>query len=356
MPGQCRWASTSFEGFLPRSSRRSSAPSSLWRAAQGSQGRQGTLADDAGRPCVPGESRCCARRSLRSTLLRTCVCASTPRTATAASCTPTHDQQPAFGRTPCRGGSQLRKAGAHCVAPSDMIDGRVRAIKKGLVDAGFGNKVTPWRTARQVRKQPLRSLPVSAVPVQMKLQMKLQNRIRRLTLLSPFELVEMLWSLRRRLATGVLQLPPTARGLARRAIVRDASEGADVIMVKPTLPYLDIVAEARDLAPDHPLACYQVSGEFSMIHAGAKAGVYELRRMAEESVQSMVLRRRQHHPLLLYSRVSRRKYTYSLAAALADRCHRLEETLAEVRADLSILALCVYCSGSTSRPCCKAAN
>ena len=84
------------------------------------------------------------------------------------------------------------------------------------------------------------------------------------------------------------QLPPTARGLARRAIVRDATEGADVLMVKPTLPYLDIVSEARDLAPDHPLACYQVSGEFAMIHAGAKAGVYELRRMAEESVQSMV--------------------------------------------------------------------
>lgn len=61
-----------------------------------------------------------------------------------------------------------------------------------------------------------------------------------------------------------------------------------MLMVKPTLPYLDIVTEARDLAPDHPLACYQVSGEFAMIHAGAKAGVYELRRMAEESVQSMV--------------------------------------------------------------------
>lgn len=61
-----------------------------------------------------------------------------------------------------------------------------------------------------------------------------------------------------------------------------------MIMVKPTLPYLDILAEARELVPDHPLACYQVSGEFAMIHAGAKAGVYELRRMAEESVQSMV--------------------------------------------------------------------
>lgn len=59
-------------------------------------------------------------------------------------------------------------------------------------------------------------------------------------------------------------------------------------MVKPTLPYLDILSEARDLAPDHPLACYQVSGEFAMIHAGARAGVYDLRRMAEETAISMV--------------------------------------------------------------------
>lgn len=60
-------------------------------------------------------------------------------------------------------------------------------------------------------------------------------------------------------------------------------------MVKPTLPYLDILSEARrELCPDLPLACYQVSGEFAMIHAGAKAGVYELRRMAEEMAESMV--------------------------------------------------------------------
>lgn len=85
------------------------------------------------------------------------------------------------------------------------------------------------------------------------------------------------------------QLPPSARGLARRAIVRDVKEGADIIMVKPTILYLDILSEARkELCPDLPLACYQVSGEFAMIHAGAKAGVYELRRMAEETAESMV--------------------------------------------------------------------
>lgn len=84
------------------------------------------------------------------------------------------------------------------------------------------------------------------------------------------------------------QLPPSARGLARRAIIRDANEGADIIMVKPALPYLDILSEARkELCPDLPLACYQVSGEFAMIHAGARAGVYDIQKMAVETAESM---------------------------------------------------------------------
>lgn len=59
-------------------------------------------------------------------------------------------------------------------------------------------------------------------------------------------------------------------------------------MVKPALPYLDIIADAAQLAPDHPLACYQVSGEFAMVHAGAAAGVYDLQTMAFETVDSMI--------------------------------------------------------------------
>jgi hypothetical protein len=59
-------------------------------------------------------------------------------------------------------------------------------------------------------------------------------------------------------------------------------------MVKPAMPYLDIIADAAQLTPDHPIACYQVSGEFAMIHAGAAAGVYDLKTMAFESVESMV--------------------------------------------------------------------
>jgi porphobilinogen synthase len=59
-------------------------------------------------------------------------------------------------------------------------------------------------------------------------------------------------------------------------------------MVKPALPYLDIIADAAQITQDHPLACYQVSGEFAMIHAGAAAGVYALRTMAFEAVDSMI--------------------------------------------------------------------
>lgn len=59
-------------------------------------------------------------------------------------------------------------------------------------------------------------------------------------------------------------------------------------MVKPGLPYLDIIADAAELAPDHPLAVYQVSGEYAMVVAGANAGVYDLRTMAFETSESLV--------------------------------------------------------------------
>ena len=69
---------------------------------------------------------------------------------------------------------------------------------------------------------------------------------------------------------------------------RDVNEGADIIMVKPALPYLDVIADASALAPDHPIACYQVSGEYAMVVAGAKAGIYDLKDMAFETTESMV--------------------------------------------------------------------
>jgi len=150
------------------------------------------------------------------------------------------------------------KAGAHCVAPSDMMDGRVKAIKRALIDANLGSKCTLMSYSAKFASAlygPFRDAAGSAP--------SFGDR-------------------------KCYQLPPTARGLARRAIKRDIVEGADIIMVKPALPYLDIISDAAELAPDHPLACYQVSGEFAMVHAGAAAGVYDLRTMAFETTESMV--------------------------------------------------------------------
>ncbi|CAA7259042.1 unnamed protein product [Cyclocybe aegerita] len=150
------------------------------------------------------------------------------------------------------------RAGAHCVAPSDMMDGRIKGIKRGLMDAGFGNKCLLMSYSAKFASSlygPFRDAAGSAP--------SFGNR-------------------------KCYQLPPTGRGLARRAIQRDANEGADIIMVKPAMPYLDIIADAAQLTPDHPIACYQVSGEFAMIHAGARAGVYDLKPMAFESVEGMV--------------------------------------------------------------------
>ncbi|KAL9126253.1 MAG: hypothetical protein Q9217_004666 [Psora testacea] len=150
------------------------------------------------------------------------------------------------------------EAGAHCVAPSDMNDGRIRAIKLKLIEAGIAHQV-----------------------VLMSYSAKFSG-----CLYGPF-----------RDAAGscpsfgdrkCYQLPPGGRGLARRAITRDIQEGADIIMVKPASSYLDIISDAKELGKDLPVAAYQVSGEFAMIHAGAKAGVFDLKTMAFESTEGIL--------------------------------------------------------------------
>lgn len=149
-------------------------------------------------------------------------------------------------------------AGAHCVAPSDMNDGRIRAIKLRLIESGLAHRV-----------------------VLMSYSAKFSG-----CLYGPF-----------RDAAGscpsfgdrkCYQLPPGGRGLARRAIQRDINEGADIIMIKPAGQYLDIISDAKELGKDMPIAAYQVSGEFAMIHAGAKAGVFDLKTMAFESTEGIL--------------------------------------------------------------------
>lgn len=150
------------------------------------------------------------------------------------------------------------RAGAHCVAPSDMNDGRIRAIKLKLVEEGIAHKT-----------------------LLMSYSAKFSG-----CLYGPF-----------RDAAGSVpafgdrrcyQLPPSGRGLARRAIQRDIGEGADIIMVKPAGQYLDVISDAKDLGRDLPVAAYQVSGEFAMIHAAAKSGVFDLRSAATEAAESIL--------------------------------------------------------------------
>lgn len=80
-------------------------------------------------------------------------------------------------------------------------------------------------------------------------------------------------------------MPVTGSLLTQR---RDVNEGADIVMVKPSLPYLDIISDCTAVAPDHPVACYQVSGEYAMVVAGADKGIYDLKQMAFETTESMV--------------------------------------------------------------------
>lgn len=81
-----------------------------------------------------------------------------------------------------------------------------------------------------------------------------------------------------------------ARSIERHADLqrRDAQEGADFLMIKPGMPYLDIISDAAQINPDIPVAVYQVSGEFAMIHAAAEKGVVGLKDLAFESVEGMI--------------------------------------------------------------------
>jgi len=82
------------------------------------------------------------------------------------------------------------------------------------------------------------------------------------------------------------QMDPANRREALKEAALDVAEGADMLMVKPALPYLDILAALRELYP-LPMAAYQVSGEYAMLHAAAANGWLDLKRCALESLTSI---------------------------------------------------------------------
>ena len=146
-------------------------------------------------------------------------------------------------------------AGADMVAPSGMIDGMVGAIREGLDAEGFDD-----------------------VPI-MSYAAKYESAF-----YGPF----------RDAADGApafgdrrhYQMDPANAREARREVDLDVQQGADVLMVKPALPYLDIVKEVRE-SYDHPVAAYNVSGEYAMLHAAAEKGWLDLEAVAYESLLSI---------------------------------------------------------------------
>jgi len=146
--------------------------------------------------------------------------------------------------------------GAHVVAPSDMMDGRVGAIKGILARHNLSSRVNVMAYSAKFAScfyGPFRDAAKSAP--------SFGDR-------------------------STYQLPPTSHGIPLRALQRDVNEGADIIMIKPGMPYLDVIRSARDRFPDYPISVYQVSGEYAMLIHAANAGTFDLTKAVFESLFS----------------------------------------------------------------------
>lgn len=147
------------------------------------------------------------------------------------------------------------KAGADMVAPSDMMDGRIEAIRNSLDENGYENVSIMAYSAKYCSAfyGPFREAADSAP--------KFGDR-------------------------KSYQMDPANSREAMLEIEDDINEGADIIMVKPALSYLDVINKARSKY-DVPVAAYSVSGEYAMIKAGAKLGYINEKAIALESLLSI---------------------------------------------------------------------
>ncbi|HAL44562.1 MAG: delta-aminolevulinic acid dehydratase [Planctomycetes bacterium GWF2_42_9] len=145
------------------------------------------------------------------------------------------------------------KAGADMVAPSDMMDGRIAAIRNALDEKGFVDTAIMSYSAKYASAfyGPFRGAADSAPAF--------GDR-----------------------KTYQMDVASSAKQ-AMREIELDIAEGADIVMVKPAMAYLDIISEASRRF-DVPIAAYQVSGEFMMINAAAKIGVFDRKAAIMESL------------------------------------------------------------------------
>ncbi len=147
------------------------------------------------------------------------------------------------------------EAGADIVAPSDMMDGRVKAIRESLDKNGFQHIPILSYAAKYASAfyGPFREAAESAPQFGDRLSYQMD--------------------------------PPNIRE-ALREIEQDIAEGADIIMVKPALPYLDVIRKARD-SFNYPLAAYNVSGEYAMVKAAVSQGWLDERRAVMEIITAI---------------------------------------------------------------------
>ena len=147
------------------------------------------------------------------------------------------------------------QAGADIIAPSDMMDGRVAAIRQALDDNAFINVSIMSYAVKYASGYygPFRDAADSAP----------QFGDRR-----------------------AYQMDPANSREAMKEVELDLAEGADIIMVKPALAYLDIVRQVRD-SINHPVAVYNVSGEYAMVKAAAANGWIDEQRIVLETLTSM---------------------------------------------------------------------
>ncbi|HYV15233.1 MAG TPA: porphobilinogen synthase [Conexibacter sp.] len=147
------------------------------------------------------------------------------------------------------------RAGADLIAPSDMMDGRVGAIRAELDDAGFGE------------------LPILAYSA--KFASAFYGPFREAADSTP--------------ASGDrrgYQMDPANADEALREVLLDVEEGADLVMVKPALPYLDVIRRVKD-ATRMPVVAYNVSGEYAMVKAASAAGYLDERSVVLEALTSI---------------------------------------------------------------------
>lgn len=146
-------------------------------------------------------------------------------------------------------------AGADFVAPSDMMDGRIGAIRHALEEAGHTNTGIMAYSAKYAScfYGPFRDALDSAPGFGDK---------------------------------KTYQMDPANRIEAIREVIMDVEEGADIVMVKPALSYLDIIREVKN-AVDVPVSCYNISGEYAMIKAAAQKGWIDENKAIIETLTSM---------------------------------------------------------------------